>query len=378
MNERKVLIVTINDYIIYQPTILNLYDALAPYFQTTIISFEPAFLGQKKDNSRNVAYLRTNPFWKMVYSKTDFIISSICKILKKIVPGLHYNYSYYNFYLPKILTRKLKQCQADIVIAVDIPVLSIAQKIFGKVHFLSLEIDVKDPFYKKIDLEKIASVFIQNQIRLDYLFPKKSLRAFFVQNAPIFRGNEMVKQERSGLVWAGSIIERFAVIDCIEFVDKFPQYSLVLKGGGDRKTVQLIKDRYKHLLEPGRLRLDQDYLASELFINYLSKFKIGFCFYSWQLINASFNYRTAPSGKLYMYFAAGTPVVACNIPGFQFVEECGAGILVNDYEPATIAAAIKKIEENYEEFSKKCYEAASYFSFDKTVAPYISFLRNEG
>lgn len=46
--KRKLLIVTINDYIIYQPTILNLYDALSPYFDATIISFQPQFISKKR------------------------------------------------------------------------------------------------------------------------------------------------------------------------------------------------------------------------------------------------------------------------------------------------------------------------------------------
>ncbi|WP_315824123.1 hypothetical protein [Paraflavitalea speifideaquila] len=44
----KVLIVSSDDFILYQPTILNLYDFLQKDFEVTIISFEPNFLGKKK------------------------------------------------------------------------------------------------------------------------------------------------------------------------------------------------------------------------------------------------------------------------------------------------------------------------------------------
>ena len=62
--KRKLLIVTLNDYIIYQPTILNLYDALISHFDVTVISFEPEFISKKKDETRNISYLKTSSFWQ--------------------------------------------------------------------------------------------------------------------------------------------------------------------------------------------------------------------------------------------------------------------------------------------------------------------------
>ena len=75
-----------------------------------------------------------------------------------------------------------------------------------------------------------------------------------------------------------------------------------------------------------------------------------------------------------MYLAAGTPVIACKIPGFDFVEKFGCGVLIDNYEPATIANAVKLIEADHKKYSDACIEAAKYFSFDKSVNPYIEFL----
>lgn len=56
--KKKVLILTLNDYILYQPSILNLYDALEPHFEVEVISFLPH--GSKaKETNRNVTYLHT-------------------------------------------------------------------------------------------------------------------------------------------------------------------------------------------------------------------------------------------------------------------------------------------------------------------------------
>jgi glycosyltransferase involved in cell wall biosynthesis len=167
---------------------------------------------------------------------------------------------------------------------------------------------------------------------------------------------------------------RLAVMDCIDFFNAYPQYRLVLKGGGDKKSLRIINERYAGLIKADRIKIDRTYLPAASFLDFLSHFKIGICFYSWELINANFNYATAPSGKLFMYLAAGVPVIACNIAGFKLVEEFGAGVLVKDFKPETIYEAVKIIEADYNKFTQGCYNAARHFSFNKNVAPYIDFL----
>ena len=75
-----------------------------------------------------------------------------------------------------------------------------------------------------------------------------------------------------------------------------------------------------------------------------------------------------------MYLAAGLPVIAFDIPGFQFIREEGAGVLIDDYRPETIFNAIQQIEKDYEKYSLACYSLSRKYSFDRTVRPYIDFL----
>ncbi len=374
---KKILIITLNDYIIYQPTILNLYDKLSDKADVKIISFRPQFATKKKDEKRNIEYLETN-FWPtQVYTKMDFIISKLSKFVKLFNPKFAYHYLFYNKYLPSILKNELnkEKDKYDEVIAVDLQVLYLAQQYFGAVHFLSLEVDNNtNEYYKKIDHSKIKSVFVQSETRYAYIFPGKDIRRFIVQNAPDYKELDLIRQERRNFIWAGAIDRRLAVLDCLEFFNQYPEFKLVLKGGGDKKTRKIIEAKYDHLLSSERAVIDQSYLDAGEFVKFLSNFRIGFCFYDWNLIKASFNYQTAPSGKMFMYLAAGTPVIACKIPGFDFVERFGCGVLIDNYEPATIANAVKLIEDDYKKYSDACIEAAKYFSFDKSVKPYIEFL----
>jgi len=377
--KRKVLIITLNDYIIYQPSILNLYDFLIEQFDVTVVSFKPERETKKKDEIRNIVYLSPNYLLKHVIHKTDFVLANINKhLVRKIKPDSRYARMYYNKYLPQALRSflKNKRPQADIIIAVDLPALHVVQQIYGSVHFLSLEIENNtNPIHQKIDRSKVKSVFIQSKERYDYLFPGLDLPTFYIQNAPVFKEESITNYERKDFIWAGAINYQLAIFECLNFFDRYPQFTLVLKGGGPRKTLQKIKQKYAHLIVEKRIMIDQSYLPASSFLDFLSHFKYGFSFYSPSLVADSFNYATAPSGKLFMSFAAGIPVIASNIPGFKLVKEFHAGVLIDDYSPENILKATELINADYAGFQEGCYNTARHFSFDKAVAPYLEFLK---
>lgn len=379
--KKTVLILTLNDYIIYQPTILNLYDHLQPYFDVTVISFQPrSGTTKKKDEVRNIKYLDINFLMKQFFQKTDFIVSTALKYIKKIVPVPEYNYLYYNKYLPHVLKSALKKerLNADIIIATDFPALHIAQQVYGSVHFLSLEIENNtNPIHKKIDRTKVKSVLVQSKERYDYLFPGLQLPVFYLQNAPVFREDSITHYERKDFIWSGAMDRRMAIYDCLDFFKAYPQFRILIKGSAERKVLARIKEEYAELIAQGRVTIDQTYLPGSSFLDFLSHFKFGFTFYAWDVVNHSFNYATAPSGKLFMNLAAGVPVIAVNIPGFKLIEEFNAGVLVGDFKPETIYAAMQKMEADYDKYREGCYNAARYFSFDKRVAPYIEYLLKE-
>ncbi len=105
--------------------------------------------------------------------------------------------------MPFVLEKELKalKIKADIHIAVDLIALHVSQNIYGKVHFLSLEIENNThPIYKKIDRNNILSVFIQSKKRFEYLFPNSNLPVFYVQNSPVFK-NEFSNQIRDKILF---------------------------------------------------------------------------------------------------------------------------------------------------------------------------------
>ena len=376
-HKRKMLIVTANDFLAYQPSILNLHDFLEPFFEVSILSFEPEFIGRQKPTGRKTIYLRIPFLIKWVVQKFDFALQLATKLRNLFFRPISHEFLYYHRLQYFYLEKHLRTLKTDEALAVDIPALYVTQRVFGKCHFFSLELYPGDPFRDKINVRDILSVVIQNRKRYDYLFPDIQLPVFYIQNAPVFSEGMVRSYPRKDIIWAGTIVRPFAVVDCIEFIRNYPSYHLVLKGGAERKTLKYINQRYGELLDSGILSIDRTYLPSGDFVDFLAHFKIGFCFYAWDLIRKSINYQTAPSGKLFMYMAAGVPVIACNIPGFRFVRDFRAGVLIDDYNPETIAEAVRQIEGDYDNYSLACYEVARHYSFEKTVKPFIDFLVRE-
>ncbi len=367
---KKLLIVSSDDIILYQPTILNLYDYLKNDFDITIISFEPGYLGKTKDETRNIIYISASNPAQKIFRATDLVWNAIAKRIDKYIFRFSYRSRLTRKYKCTLLIKELQKHTADKVIAVDTMPLFAVQQVFRSSDLLSLEIIPGDSFIKKIDTKKINAVIIQNQARYHFLFGDVALKTFYIQNATFCENIYYNSTERKGLVWGGSIVKEFGVMYCIEFVKKYTQFQLTLKGAAETRTSKTIYDEYKQLLHDGHLIINEEYLSVKDFIKYLTGFKIGFCFYDWELIKRNFNYQTAPSGKVFMYLAAGVPVIACNIPGFKFLEENNAGILVDDYEPATILKAVQKIEANLVQFQQNCYRLFSNMCFDKQAEYY--------
>ena len=133
---------------------------------------------------------------------------------------------------------------------------------------------------------------------------------------------------------------------------------------------------YSDLLTEKRLLINDTYIENDDVVGYFSQFEIGICFYDFNVdwIN-HFNYRSAPSGKLFKYLAAGIPVLASDISGFLFVNEFECGVLIANLGADQMQEAIEKIRGNYAEYCTNAIKAAKYFSFDKAVKPYLDFVK---
>jgi len=142
---RSIFIVTANDFLIYQPTILALYDFLSIDYDVTIVSFEPRFISREKDETRQVKYLKIPDSVVFAIQNIDSLIFKGLKFLSRFRDVRMPVYTRYHKLQFSYLKTFLKKNRADKIIAVDIPALYITQQVYGRSDFLSLELAENDP-----------------------------------------------------------------------------------------------------------------------------------------------------------------------------------------------------------------------------------------
>ncbi|MDQ2747665.1 MAG: hypothetical protein M3T96_10440 [Acidobacteriota bacterium] len=370
---KKVTILFSGAHLAYSPTVIGLYDLLAEKFDVGIIAESPEAHHFERLNDRRVVYrnkltnknrlrlARRIHDWRSIFD-SDIAALQRMKFDTDVIEDF-------------IIVRKLLAAESsDFIVAVDFENLLFAQILKKRVEFLSLEIVPNDKFYNQCDFENVNSVIIQTKERYAHLFGERRFKTFFVQNAPVYVESAAPK-ERRNLVYCGTAWAAFGFYRCLEFLRTFPEYVLHVKGALPLADEARIKAEYQDLTADGRLVFDREYLDDARVVDYLRQFRAGFCFYDFTLEPIdNFNYRSAPSGKMFKYMAAGVPVIGQEILGMQPVKEFDGGVLIKDLQPLTIKNAVAKIEANFDYYSRNCRHAAAHYSFDKTAQPLIDYL----
>lgn len=371
-NLNTILIIFTDPQLSYSPSTLNLYDALSQNFKVEIVSFEPdQSFSAHKITDRQVRYLnipKQNPGVPLV---------------KRIHIELNKT-----FFKNKVQSDLLNQKAVALIevienfngeiIAIDFFALWCVQKAGKKAHLFSLELLDYDPYRNECNKEAIESVIIQTKDRYQFLFGDRKLKTFLVQNAPYYKklDYEIGDRKKTNLVFCGSAVPAFGIFNCIEFITDFPEYTLTVKGAIPPYVKKVICETFDDLLEEKRLILDDEYISTEDLNDYLKYYYIGFVFYDFyrfEHINR-FNYKTAPSGKLFQYYNSGLPVIANNLPGLNSIEDFAAGVMIGAMSSKSIKNAIDKIESNYESYVKGAKEAALHFDFRANIHPFIEYL----
>jgi glycosyltransferase involved in cell wall biosynthesis len=378
---KKITILFNGENLSYSPTVIGLYDLLSKQFDVNIIARAPVNFDNKLLPNRKVNYIKGVKSENLEKINNRLVslfarFSNKIALIQRKIGNLAYEIpvAFYEF---MFIRKCLSKDKPDFIIAVDFRNLWYAQILNKKVEFLSLEIVPNDRFYHKCSFKNINSVVIQTRERYEHLFNDKKFKTFFIQNAPVFTAPEF-NQSRQGLVYCGTAWEPFGFYHCLEFLKSFPDYTLTVKGAILNPDRVRVENQYSDLLSNKRLIIDNKYLDDNEVVSYLRKFRIGFCFYNFDIdyIN-NFNYLSAPSGKMFKYFAAGVPVIGQDILGLKPIREFDCGILIKDLKPESIKGAIDAIESNFDYYSQNCLKAAEHYSFDKTAQPFIDYLMNQ-
>jgi glycosyltransferase involved in cell wall biosynthesis len=357
---KNLLIIFPDEWLAYAPTVLNIADSMSDFFNVRIIAVD---IGTFRGNAeiKNVEFIKIDLSTMRLFSK----------------------FRLYKPFKALLLYRKAKELldHEDIstVIGVDSMGLFVAQKLHARPHFLSLEIK-RDIYFRLCNSDRIESVVIPNKERLDYLFHDEPANVFFLQNAPPFKRIQSIERNsrECKLIFFGHALPEHGILSCLDAMNtlKDKTFQLTIKGLVPENINAEIEKEYSDLLSSGKIVIDTEYLKQEQVNNYLSGFSIGFCLYNLDFVpgsNADYLI-SAPSGKLFNYYAAGVPVIGSDIMGLRSVREFDTGILLSYPTGDRIKEAIITISANIEYYRKRCIEAAEHFDFNKAIIPYREFL----
>ena len=375
---KEVIIIFPQTNLLWSPSTLNLYDSLDQYFNVTILTFSPdKAISLGKLLNKKIDYLSfeessSRKGIPLITRLTDEVKITFLGPGKGLDPLLTAN--------AKLLIEKIKSVEGYII-AVDFFALWCVQKAGKPAHLFSLEILDNDPYRNQCNFGNILSVLIQTCDRYEYIFGKRQIRTFFIQNAPqyIEQTINYKKRKNTNLIYCGTAKAEFGFFSCIEFLIDYPEYTLTVQGFIPSSVRNNITDNFGFLLIEKRLILMEVYLSPADLNDFLLDYYIGFVFYDafrFDFINI-FNYKTAPSGKLFQYYNAGIPVVAINLPGLKSVEEFSAGILINCLGSKSIAQAISQISESYVSYAHGAHKAAAHYDFKASIAPFLDFVETQ-
>lgn len=372
---KKILILFEGAHIAYSPTIAQLYGELEKDFEVTIFAQNPG------DFSKNISLpyrLEVYKYKKGISSyfyRAMFMLKSLvskeAKQVALISNGNFQDYYFRFFRIKQFVNRK----QFDKIICVDVKNLLFVNSILKtRSYFLSLELFSHEKLMPLINTSLIDCVIIQSPMRYEYIFKNKTIRTFYIQNAPVYNA-ALIKEKRSGLIYSGTAWAPFGFEYCLNYLKEHNNEQLTVLGTLKDKLIEE-NSAFAELLSTKRLIINPNYISDEEVVPFIADFEIGFCFYNFDFdwIN-TFNYLSAPSGKIFKYLAAGVPVICNKIPGFDFVDEFECGVRLNNFDPNSIEAAVKKIRSNYTHYINGTTKAAEHFSFNKAVKPFLEFAK---
>jgi glycosyltransferase involved in cell wall biosynthesis len=376
MNKReRILIIFDGSHLAYSPTTLQLYEEFSKKYDVTVIAQTPEGYNGQEAPIQGIQYLRVynrkdRYFWLLLFP-IALLFSKTARTFKK--NKVSYK-DYFFRYLP--IKKTIRENKFKRIICVDNRYLFFCSLLGVKVDWVSLELCLNEHLIPLVNRAVINCVIIQSEERYHYLFGQEKLPLFYIQNAPPYE-ERTPKKERKSLIYAGSTIAALGFYYCLDFLVKYPEEKLTVLGAFFEADKERVNREYRELLDSKRLTIISKYLENNEVVEFLSDFEIGFVFYNFEdelLKEHYFNYKSAPSGKMFKYIAGGVPVVCSDISGFAFVKEFNCGVLISDLSPDSIKQAIQTIRSNFDMYVQNSLKAAEHFAFDRAIIPYLKFI----
>lgn len=330
----NVLIVFPYTWIRYSPSVLNLIDCFI-----------------REGAKVHVVY----PSLEIKKDKLGAAVTHRLYLNKKLYKYLNF-FRVYNLFLLCKMYRKInkikKNYEIKTIVSFDSKGYIVSYFNYKKSLYYSLEID------KKIVTRLIFRILnpkliTQNLIRKN-LLSKKSLDFVCIPNSPMIylasnKNEKSWNSKSTKYVYLGNLSVEHGVESCIESIRNMENTILELKTFtlGSAYESNLYQ-KNKDLLQCNKIVFNFKLYSQIKTLNYLQKnFHIGLSPMNMKSITCNKdNYLTSPSGKVFFYIAAGLPIIAINIPAFEFIEEMGIGSLIDEFTAQNLMSSTAYIKNN--------------------------------
>ena len=343
-NSKKIGIVFPYKWAKFSPSFYNFINLISEKNTIHLITFDQDLSFLKKKN-------------KIILNKVNYTNNFLFDFFEKIFYKFNFEFAFKDFFFIQKV-KKFSKNKFDILVLFDPISFFAIKKTNSYIVFYSLELIYGDKYfyYLKKNRNLIDTAITQSKERYDFYFQKSKVPYNIVHNSPYYKKvNNSPLNQRNNYVFFGSFINQFGSHHLIKYFKNMKE-KLYISNINKIKNID-----YENII------IEESYISENDISNYLSKFKIGFSFFDLNQIvdSMKFNFETGPSGKIYNYFLAGTPLICNNIKAFHIIEEFKCGVLINDFSSYSIELALKKILNNYDYYQKGCLEASKFYDYKK-------------
>lgn len=160
------------------------------------------------------------------------------------------------------------------------------------------------------------------------------------------------------LLYQGSIQENRGIEPAIDAIELLDDVVLVVVGYGYYRNA--LEDVVAERRLKDRVRFYGP-IPNEELLHWTASADVGLC----NIVNASLSYYTTLPNKLFEYVMAEVPVLGSDSPGIgKVVAETGVGEVVDPVDPASLAAATRKILADPEPYRAACRIARDRYNWD--------------
>lgn len=362
LKEKKTILFLLNRECTYLPPFMAILDSLCDNYSLKVISYE------KKGGIERLEKLYESKDVEFLYHRIQDDFTSIKeRIVRRTNKLLRCKTAYH-----KEVEKLIAQTPYDLLWVIhEETAFEFRKELAGKKYLLSFY-ELND--HRRDFLEQLKAVA---QNALEVLVPEYNraciLRTWMkldktptvIPNKPLnhprrrcIPNSYQEQLEGKKVVLYQGYINRSRNLDKVcEAVKDMPDYCIVLMGKGDESYISELKQKYPQIIHIS-------FIAPPEHLFVTSWAHIAIVKYDFVVLNAIF---CAPN-KTWEYTGFGIPVLCHDIPGLRYtIGQYKAGVCTDMDDTEAIKAAIKEIDNNYEEYLRNAEKYYESFDVKKTL-----------